>query len=102
VSLSPTPTAIPRDPGFTVDADPRGQRDEFRALAADVIRHAVADYTHACPKKPSRQHRWRDQFDSAQQFLFGPPSESTFELMAAWLNLEPEMIRSRLRKIVSK
>jgi hypothetical protein len=89
-TLSPTPTAIPRDPGFTVDADPSGQRDGLRDLVAAIIHAAVKDLS------PSHYRGWRQAQASAEEFFWG--EDSNFTVLASYLDLDADMLRSRLLK----
>jgi hypothetical protein len=73
-----------------------------RALAAAVIRCAVEDLMARAPLKRSRRRAWDVNHASAVAFLFGSPTDSTFEWMAHGLGLDPADLRSRLRKKVSK
>jgi hypothetical protein len=104
VSLSPTPTAIPRDPGFTVDADGYDPADPERKLIAEVLRHAVKDYSRPKPRGPDRSNgrRWVVRHESAVRFFEGPPSESSFEFLCSSLGMDPNTVRSRLRRKVSE
>jgi hypothetical protein len=93
-TLSPTPTAIPRDPGFTVDADGYDPVDPERKLISDLISGAINDYRRRKPQHPTNLLRWQVRRDSAERFLFAPADESNFEWLAYVLGMDPEEIRS--------
>jgi hypothetical protein len=100
-TLSPTPTAIPRDPGFTVDADGYDPADPERKLISDLISGAINDYRRRKPKHATNLLRWQTRRDVAERFLFAPAEESNFEWMAYVMGMDPEAIRSGIRARVS-